>query len=413
MVCDTYVYTCIRLITSRRNTWTCDLRWGIFASLSLDFVAIGRLWWPCSTWKGTTVLIRWGMFQQTTWSGKETFQWSCLAFVLISSLKVCWLCSATKGAEDLSLCLTNVGHNSLWWNTLHQTMPWDDPPAFSSLIGFHISQAVPDLLHIWNLGVARDLLGSGLRIIMTDSIIFNAPTIADRLALGTDALKRFAKTHRLPLRLRKFTKNKLTWGTNKYPCLCVSGYDAYVVGRWMETLLASYQDVYPEIYTMLWASNKAMSLQYHASRFLTIDEKASLQTLGDVFLRTYLYMASASLREHKFLWRVRPKMHMLCHVFRSPRCVNQSVYSTWMDEDFLKKCGKTLGLTTNKTAQKRLLERWLLALPRNLVKTLVRAGSWRFALGEKKTWESRHKPGCTAQGFMKKPFRYVRDSFYL
>jgi len=206
--------------------------------------------------------------------------------------------------------------------------------------------------------------------VVADQTIFNASTIADRLALGTDALRRFAKTHRLPLRLRKLTKAKLTWHSNKYPCLCVSGYDAYVVGRWMEGLLAAYEDSYPEIYTMLWASNKAMSLQYHANRFLTVDEKASLQTLGDIFLRTYMYMAHTAVHEHKFLWRVRPKMHMLCHIFRSPRCINQSVYSTWMDEDFLKKCGKTLGLTTNKTAQQRLLQRWLLQLPPNLVKTL-------------------------------------------
>ena len=71
------------------------------------------------------------------------------------------------------------------------------------------------------------------------------------------------------------------------------------------------------------ASNKAMSLQYHANRFLTVDEKASLQTLGDIFLRTYMYMAHTAVHEHKFLWRVRPKMHMLCHIFRSPRCINQ------------------------------------------------------------------------------------------
>lgn len=249
-------------------------------------------------------------------------------------------------------------------------MPWNDAPSFSSLLGFHVSMVVPDLLHVWNLGVARDLLGTSLKLIMGDQTIFNASTIPDRLALGTDALRRFAKTHRLPLRLRKLTKAKLTWHSNKYPCLCVSGYDAYVVGRWMEDLLAAYEDSYPEIYTMLWASNKAMSLQYHANRFLTVDEKASLQTLGDIFLRTYMYMAHTAVHEHKFLWRVRPKMHMLCHIFRSPRCINQSVYSTWMDEDFLKKCGKTLGLTTNKTAQQRLLQRWLLQLPPNLVKTL-------------------------------------------
>lgn len=94
-------------------------------------------------------------------------------------------------------------------------------------------------------------------------------------------------------------------------------------------------------------------------------------------------MAKKALDEHKFLWRVKPKLHLLCHMFSSPRFINQSFYSTWMDEDYLKKVGKTLSLTPMKTAQKRLLQRWCLSIPKNLEKTL----SWPCASWQK-NWES-------------------------
>ena len=268
------------------------------------------------------------------------------------------------------MCMTHIGPNAPWWGSLHATNPWVHEPAYAGLIGFHVSMIVPDLLHVRNLGVARDVLGSALKTIMSERTIFDAGSVPDRLTLGTESLKHFARQHHLPLRLRKLSKSKLCWSTNKYPTLGCSGYDAYVVGKWLEHLLSFHQGTYPEIYTLLWSSNKAMSLQYHAARFLTQDEKLSLRTLGDVFLRTYLYMAGTAMEQHKMMWRVRPKFHMLCHNFSSPRLINQSVYATWCDEDFFKKCGKTLSLTSSRTAQKRLLERWMLQLRRNLARTL-------------------------------------------
>ena len=86
-------------------------------------------------------------------------------------------------------------------------------------------------------------------------------------------------------------------------------------------------------------------------------------------------MANRAISEHKLLWRVIPKQHLLCHVFQSQRWVNPSKYSTWMDEDFLKKAGKVLGLTAIKHAQQRLLERWLMNAPQNLNEMLKVLGT--------------------------------------
>ena len=268
------------------------------------------------------------------------------------------------------MCLTDVSHFANWWGTLHQTMPWETVPSYAGLIGFGISQIVPDLLHVWNLGVSRDLLGSALKLVLSERHVFNGPTLPDRLKQATESLRRFAKQNRYPLRLRKLTRSKLCWKTRKYPMLSSSGYDAYVVGLWLEHELSMHAALCQEICTMLWASNKAISLLYSAGRFLNQGEKDSLGALGDLFLRVYLSMAAQAKQRHKLTFRVRPKLHMLCHIFRSPRMINPSRYSTWMDEDFLKKCGKTLGLTDVRGSHHRLLERWLMSIPHNLQKKL-------------------------------------------
>ena len=218
---------------------------------------------------------------------------------------------------------------------------------------------------------SRDLLGSALKLVLSERHVFNGPTLPDRLKQATESLRRFAKQNRYPLRLRKLTRSKLCWKTRKYPMLSSSGYDAYVVGLWLEHELSMHAALYQEICTMLWASNKAISLLYSAGRFLNQGEKDSLGALGDLFLRVYLTMACpGQATSQTDVQGAAKKLHMLCHIFRSPRMINPSRYSTWMDEDFLKKCGKTLGLTDVRGSHHRLLERWLMSIPHNLQKKI-------------------------------------------
>lgn len=307
---------------------------------------------------------------------------------MLLPLKVCWMCLATKGAEDMALCMTHVGSNAPWWGTMLQTDPWTTSPSYSKLTGFSVPMIMGDLLHIWNLGVARDLLGSSLKIIMTEQEVFPGANLKDRFAAASESLKLFAKQHRLPLRMRKLKQSKVVWNTRKYPELCSSGYDSFVLGSWLQHVLEQHQHRYPELYSMLWTSNRAVSLVYSAGRFLTPSEKATLETLGDCFTHVYMKMANEAVREHKLLFRVRPKFHLLCHIFRSTRWVNPAFYATWLEEDALKKFAKVLGLVALQTAPKRLLQRWMLSLPENL----------KRILGESSTdWMYNHGPAVPAQ----------------
>lgn len=251
---------------------------------------------------------------------------------------------------------------------MYRTNPWTIEPSYVKLLGFHVSMIVPDLLHAYNLGVGRDVVGSILAIILRDARVFRGESLADRLAVASQGLRGFAKRHSYPLRLKKLTKSKLGIKRGQYPTLASSGYDTFVVATWLEGVLQEHVDVHGDLATLLWASNRALSLQYSAGWFLTEAEKNSIQSLGSIFLDTYISLAKGSLQRHEFLFRVRPKLHLMSHVFSSMRGVNQSKYSTWMDEDFLKKIGRTFGLTSGMTGQKRVLQRWLMAIPLNFQK---------------------------------------------
>lgn len=273
---------------------------------------------------------------------------------------------ATKGLEgdppDLGMALTNITNMATWPHTLLASDPWEVPPSYAQINGFEVGMMVPDMLHCWNLGVARDVLGSSLKVILSERIIFDAPRLEDRLMQATHSLRAFARETRQPLRLKKFTKNRLTWKENVYAELVCSGFDAYVIGTWLEKILEPYGREYPEISTLVWSSNKAVSCMYAAGRFYTPLEKENLKALWGVFARTFLHLASKARQEMKFLWRVKPRFHLMCHLFDSHRNVNGSCYSTWMDEDYLRKVSRTLALTAVKSAQHRLLQRWLLSL---------------------------------------------------
>ena len=131
---------------------------------------------------------------------------------------------------------------------------------------------VPDLLHCFNLGVSRDMLGCILKLALQNQDVFGGGDLATRLKTATDSLRAFARANKHVLKLKKITKNKLTWSGKKYPELKVSGSDAHVLGVWLEQVLQPFQQTYGEFLhiVMVVQSLRATSLQ---RIFLTPAEK--------------------------------------------------------------------------------------------------------------------------------------------
>ena len=286
----------------------------------------------------------------------------------------------------MSLCFTDLSPGAAWMGTFLHGTPWNasTPPHYIKLIGFHLLMVVPDLLHTYNLGIGRDLAGSILKVILQDETIFTGSDIKSRMECATESLRVFAKAGRHVLKLKKFSKSKLSWESKKYPELKGSGSDCHIVCIWLEDVLKPHQHLFGDFLTMLWSSNQCLRLLYEADWFLKDSEKRTVETLSKVFLTTYLRMAVNSLDQNKLLFRVRPKFHMFWHLTMWPRHVNISKYSCWMDEDWLRKVAKVMQLSAVKTSQKRVLQRWLLSVPQNLAKVRLSSSKWLTTLDRKK-----------------------------
>ena len=147
-----------------------------------------------------------------------------------------------------------------------------------------------------------------------------------------------------------------------------SGYDTYVVQQWLlsEIALAGPNvQLDRNLVVALWASNHCLSIFSNAGRFLTDAERENAREAGLLYLRAYLALAEQNIALKRFRYRVRPKLHLFCHLILWDGWRNPHYFSTWMDEDALKQLMKTLRCTDRRTAEKRLLQRWLLAEPSN------------------------------------------------
>lgn len=283
--------------------------------------------------------------------------------------QICWLCKASKGAEnDVNMCFTNCAEAAAYWNTYLQVAPFDHPPPYAGLDGFSLQMIMPDLLHVLNLGVSRDVCGGILKTLVKDTRVFVGSTLDERLHGATQSLTAFARAQSLPLRFKKLSKKRLCWG--KYADLKGSGYDLYVVSLWLEDVLQAFTNIFPDFATLLWSLNASMHLLYNSGWYLDETTRVRVKHLGTIFMRTYLKLASQSIVDQTLMFRCKPKLHLLHHIFQNRRFVNPAKYATWLDEDFLKHIAKTLKLVCSATAQRRCLQRWLLALPVHVQKSL-------------------------------------------
>ena len=71
---------------------------------------------------------------------------------------ICFCCMASKGNRDQEMNFTDLSDDAGWKQTVFSSPPpWRRPPAFHGLNFFGPDKIGLDLLHIWHLGVCRDL----------------------------------------------------------------------------------------------------------------------------------------------------------------------------------------------------------------------------------------------------------------
>lgn len=117
----------------------------------------------------------------------------------------------------------------------------------------------PDLLHIWHLGTGRDFLASAL-VELVRAGYFPGRNQTLKLLAATKSLVAFAKANKYTLARKTITKKSLNWVSGEYPELKTKGYDTFVIGSWLASLVEARDCGIPDLSTALWASNNVLTL---------------------------------------------------------------------------------------------------------------------------------------------------------
>lgn len=271
----------------------------------------------------------------------------------------------------MEICYTNLSPGALWRGTLYDANPWDVIPAFANLTGFDVRMLGMDLLHLFHLGVGRDMVGSAMRILCRCGI-FCGSNLDKKLAMASAWLRRYVQHSKLQLAFKKFSKSNLGWSSKDYPEIRCKGYDLYVVLKWLvhEVIPSSPEKVPDDVATVLWSADSLMGMLMTTSRFLSDQEMEHKRVIGMVFLKTYVKLAGEALEARQRLWKIRPKFHILTHMVLCERKLNVHWTSCWMDEDAVKRFMRITKKTHKRRATDRCLNRWLLALKPKLLKLL-------------------------------------------
>ena len=279
---------------------------------------------------------------------------------------ICWICSACKQSSDHGLLYTNFKNDCAWRQTCFLSEPWKTASVLTELTGFSLKMVRIDLLHVFYLGVCRDLLGSALRLLTSRRGFFAGNNMDERLKLASKLLKKYCKKTKKSVRFKVFSRNRLNIKAKTYPELMCKGSDTAVVLSWLSSLLESIclPDEYDQLALLIWLANSFCKVLAHGDYFLPRADREEAASSLHAFLNLYLSFAKEAYETNKWIWRVRPKFHMLCHLQIELEkdvdlSLNPKAYSTWMDEDMVKNIMRIKTKTHKKTSTLRTLQRYV------------------------------------------------------
>ena len=159
--------------------------------------------------------------------------------------KLCFACLAEKEGY---MNMTNISQDAPWRETIWNCpLPWRDRPALAYLDFFHIRKISYDMLHVWHLGIGRDLILACKHILLfakkkgrkvtpflarpcfnqiriggcMHELIrcgyFGVGGVKLRLQRATTSLRRFCKTIRKRTALHKFSQDNLCLKKGQFP----------------------------------------------------------------------------------------------------------------------------------------------------------------------------------------------------
>ena len=286
---------------------------------------------------------------------------------------MCFRCKASRGNADFDMVYTNVSNTAPWHATLDAELPWKVRPALCDLVGDNLGAVALDLMHIWNLGVLRDLLGSVIKLLVRARVAYSGSTIKKRLLVFNRELRECAKAANLELSCKRIKKETLTWRRDMCPTLKTKAADCSTILQFCAHKLENVElPQYKQVVACAWAGNTFSRRLAHSGLFMAVEERETAIATGELFLNSYVSLATEAVQRGEKYFKVRPKIHYLQHLFEQLRGRSRNPYfsSTFMDEDWIKHAIGLKRKMAHKTSPYNILRRYIINTKTSLDKHL-------------------------------------------
>jgi len=241
-----------------------------------------------------------------------------------------------------------------------------------------------DWFHGWNLGAGKHFVASAI-VVLAMSAAFEG-SIESRLSAVNDSFREWCTTNNIKPRLRKITKDKLSWpSTTCYPQGSWSkGATTTYLLKW---LVFAYSSVREKLvgdnlagltHQAIDCINQFLLGIYSWEVWIPKDEGKILARVGLKFLKLHGRAAMEAYNANRALYLAMPNLHRLHHIFfdmlwqsSSPQsrcCLNPLTVSTQADEDFIGRPSRLSRRVSPRATVVRTIQRSLQAARSSYVK---------------------------------------------
>ena len=274
-----------------------------------------------------------------------------------------------------------------WTPSLHQSDPWETPPALSTIPFSDRKRSSlfrHDCFHILKYGFLRDLC-AGAVLYLCQLKYFDeegdSKALDNRLSRAFSFYKLWCLAEGKSTSLRKFSRGTFhREKATKFPYIGGKGADSIVMLQWLEWFLLFHmraprnpEDI--EILTaFLQTIQGALTFTgiYHAHQlFLPKCCAKLLLRSGYSLQRGYAYLARRCINENRRLFPLRPKVHYFGHVLWNLRLAIQAGQSHILNypamcnneanEDFIGRVSRISRRVSAVLTTRRTIDRYLVA----------------------------------------------------
>ncbi|CAL1151780.1 unnamed protein product [Cladocopium goreaui] len=264
--------------------------------------------------------------------------------------------------------LTMLDHDQ--WMTLGEHSDWN------LVEGFRLESVGFDLMHNVFLGVGKDLVGSGLKLLIQQGAFDHVEGVHDDLdkALGVihQEMVQDCKNHGLFLPSKPVLSVAGLCGDDDYAMLNsrFKACHCKVMVWWLAFKSQQAADANQDdrllqvLATCCYGMQRAIEILDNSGLLMSESDANETAECLQLHLVTYAWLAAYYWEEGVLLFRFRPKHHYLFHqaVQIAEWRLNQSIFHTWDQESFLGKIKQICVKCHGATATVRVFERYLLCM---------------------------------------------------